>query len=394
MNITPSTAAAPIDITLRPAPPADALKPMWTDLEQRSDGSFFLSWHWIGPWLATLPAGIHPHLMIASRAGEPIGLALLCPRRRRRLGVLRSRRWMLHETGDRAYDRLFMEYNGVLADRRCTDAVTAACLLWLAERLAGADEMVLGGLTLEAERAVRRVAAETGQTVQTRVADTTQWVDFAAVQARGGDFRAGLGRNTRSAVNRAERLYRARGALSFRIAGSVAEALEDFAALEVLHQAGWQARGQAGAFSNPAFRPFHERLIAAGVPTGAVRLCRVSAGGRAIGYLYNFVHRKRVMNYQGGFAFEPDNRLKPGLLSHVLAIEDAMARGEDCYDFLSTPAGHKPLLSNAEQPMNWLTLGPDRVGRRLEAQMRRMRALLVDTAKRSLRGWTAPAKGT
>ena len=383
---------AAIDIALHPLPPLPVLAQIWTDLEARSDSSFFLSWTWIGPWLSQMPAGIEPRLLVARRGSDVVGLAVLCPRRRRRLGLLPGRCWMLHETGDRGYDRLFMEYNGILADRRLGDEVTDTALHWLGARLSANDELVLGGLTLAAERAARRVAARTGHSLQIRTADSAQWVDLAPVRARGGDFRAGLGRNTRAAVNRSERLYRARGRLEYRVAATVEEALADFAGLEVLHQAGWQARGQAGAFSNPAFRPFHEQLIARGVPSGAVRLCRISAGGQPIGYLYNFVHRNRVMNYQGGFAFETDNRLKPGLLSHVLAIEDALARGEDCYDFMSTPAGHKPLLSNAEQPMNWLTLGPDRVSRRVEAHCRWARGLMVDAVKRSLRGWIAPAK--
>ncbi|MBP2299065.1 GNAT family N-acetyltransferase [Azospirillum picis] len=382
-----------IDIALHALPPAEALEAVWTELESRSNSSFFLSWLWIGPWLALMPAGVDPQLLVARRGGDLVGLALLCPRRRRRFGLLRGCCWMLHETGDRTYDRLFMEYNGILADRRFADAVAEAAMLWLVGRLGNTDELVLGGLTASAERAARRVAARTGHTLQLRTADSTQWVDLEKVRAHGGRFRDGLGRNTRSAVNRTERLYRARGPLEYRVAATVEEAMEDFAALEVLHQAGWQARGQAGAFSNPAFRPFHERLITAGVPRGAVRLCRVSAGGGPIGYLYNFVHHDRVLNYQGGFAFEPDNRLKPGLLSHVLAIEEALARGEEAYDFMSTPAGHKPLLSNADQPMNWLSLGPDRLSRRLEATMRQARGVVGDAVKRTLRGWTAPAKG-
>jgi len=384
---------ADIQVALRPLPSMPELARAWAELEGRSDSSFFLSWTWIGSWLAQMPDGIEPQLLIARQGDETVGLAVLCPRLRRRFGLLPSRCWMLHETGDRSYDRLFMEYNGILADRRVADEVTDAMLHWLGERLSANDELVLGGLTLAAERAARRVAARTGHTLQLRVADSAQWVDFGTVRAAGDDFRGGLGRNTRAAVNRSERLYRARGGLEHRVATTVDEALEYFAGLEVLHQAGWQARGQAGAFANPAFRPFHLRLIAEGLPRGAVRLSRVSAGGQAVGYLYNFVHRNRVLNYQGGFAFEADNRLKPGLLSHVLAIEDALARGEDCYDFMSTPAGHKPLLSNAEQPMNWLTLGPDRFSRRMEARVRRARGVMADAVKRSLRGWIAPAKG-
>ncbi|KAA0592565.1 CelD/BcsL family acetyltransferase involved in cellulose biosynthesis [Azospirillum lipoferum] len=382
-----------IRIALHPLPSIPELARAWTELEGRSDSSFFLSWSWIGPWLAQMPDGIEPQLLVAFQGDELVGLAVLCPRLRRRFGLLSSRCWMLHETGDRSYDRLFMEYNGILADRRIADEVTDTMLYWLDERLTANDELVLGGLTPAAERAARRVAARTGHTLQLRIADSAQWVDLGIVRAAGGDFRGGLGRNTRAAVNRSERLYRARGALEHRVATNVDEALEFFAGLEVLHQAGWQARGQGGAFANAAFRPFHQRLIAEGIPRGAVRLSRISAGGQAIGYLYNFIHRNRVLNYQGGFAFEADNRLKPGLLSHVLAIEDALARGEDCYDFMSTPAGHKPLLSNAEQPMNWLTLGPDRFSRRMEAHCRRARGLMADAVKRSLRGWIAPAKG-
>ncbi|MCG5242660.1 GNAT family N-acetyltransferase [Azospirillum doebereinerae] len=386
---------AAIDVQLTPLDRIDGLAPIWSDLEARADGSFFLSWLWIGHWLALLPPAARPHLLTARRDGVVVGLAVLCPRVVWRFGLLRTRCWMLHETGDRIFDRLFMEYNGILADRRHADAVTTASLRWLGERLTRSDELVLGGLTDTAEGAARRVAAQTGHSVQIRMADTTQWVDLDRVRAAGASsYRAGLGKSTRAAVNRAERLYRERGELNYRVAGSVAEALDDFASMEVLHQASWQARGESGAFANPAFRPFHERLIAAGVPSGAIRICRVSAGDAPIGYLYNMVHRNRVMNYQGGFAFEQDNRLKPGLLSHVLAIEDSLRRGEGCYDFMSTAAGHKPLLANAEQPMNWLVLGPDRLSRRLDAQWRQTRGALAETVKRSMRGWAAPAKGS
>lgn len=383
-----------VDIALHPLQRLDGLARVWTDLESRSDGSFFLSWLWIGQWLAHLPTSAKPHLLVARQQGTVVGLAVLCPRVFWRFGLMRARCWMLHETGDRVFDRLFVEYNGILADRHHAEAVTAACLRWLGERLTRSDELVLGGLTDKAESAARRVAAQTGHVVQVRTADTTQWVDLERVRAGGGVYRAGLGRNTRAAVNRTERLYRERGGLEYRVAPTVAEALADFAALEALHQTSWQARGEAGAFANPVFRPFHERLITAGVPSGSVRMCRISAGGQAIGYLYNLVHRNHVMNYQGGFAFEKDNRLKPGLLSHVLAIEDTLHRCEDRYDFMSTPAGHKPLLANAEKPMNWLALGPDRLSRRLDAQWWRARAVLADTAKRSMRGWFAPAKGS
>ncbi|MCW2243936.1 GNAT family N-acetyltransferase [Azospirillum canadense] len=366
------------------------MRQLWTDLESRADGSFFLSWSWIGNWLAFLPAKARPHLLKATSHGRVVGLALLCPRTLWRFGLLRTRCWLLHETGERVFDRLFMEYNGILADRSCAPEVLTACFDWLGSRLTNWDELVLGGLEPAAEAAVRRVAQGQGHTLQVRVADSTQWVDLGHVRQRGGDYLATLGKNTRATVRRAMRLYTDRGPLDYRVAANADEALADFRAMEVLHQSSWAARGQSGAFSNPSFRPFHERLIATGVPEGTVRMCRVSVAGQPVGFLYNFVHRGRVMNYQGGFAYEEDKRVKPGLVSHVLAVEDTLARGEDCYDFMSTPAGHKPLLSNAEQPMNWLALGPDRVSRQIDARLRQAKCGLIERLKRLPRSPLAP----
>ena len=391
MRILPEADDQDIAIELLPANRIDNLKELWTDLEARADGSFFLSWHWIGTWLAFLPVRAHPHVLMARRHGRVIGLALLCPRTLWRFGLLRTRCWLLHETGERAFDRLFVEYNGILADRTCAEAVLGACFEWLGRRLPNWDELVLGGLEPAAETAVRRAAARLGHSLQVRMADSTQWVELDSVRARGGDYLATLGKNTRAAVKRAMRLYAERGALEYRVASTVEEALDDFRAMEVLHQTSWTARGQSGAFANPVFRPFHERLIRDGVPAGAVRLCRISVGGEPIGFLHNFVHRGRVLNYQGGFAYEADKRLKPGIVSHVLAIQDTLKRGEPAYDFMSTPAGHKPLLSNAEQPMNWIALGPDRLTRQIDAKLRHAKAGLTDLMKRLPRPRLAPA---
>src|SRR3546814_15671611 len=44
-------------------------------------------------------------------------------------------------------------------------------------------------------------------------------------------------------------------------------------------------------------------------------------------HLYNFFYRDRVYAYQSGFPRHADNRLKPGLLSHHLAIQMSRANG-------------------------------------------------------------------
>jgi hypothetical protein len=83
--------------------------------------------------------------------------------------------------------------------------------------------------------------------------------------------------------------------------------------------------------------------------------------------LYNFVHDCRVLNYQSGFLYESDGRLQPGLVSHVLSIEDSIARGEHGYDFLAGPGGHKSHLANRERVMKWIATGRESAAAGVEA---------------------------
>jgi len=357
----------PVVVELLPLDGIPDLEAIWKDLEARADGSFFLSWHWIGCWLRHLPASVTPHIIVVRLGDRAVGLAILCRCTIRRFGLLRTPSWLLHETGDPLFDGLTVEYNGILADRSCAERVIVDSLLWMARNLPGCDALVLAGLDASAEALARRVAAELGYRLQVRRADSARLVDLEVVRQRGGNYRAGLGRSTRAGVNRAIRLYEARGGIEYCVARDVDEALAFFYGFERLHRALWAARGKPHSFANPAFRPFHRDLIRRGMDAGVVRLCRLSAGGRDFGYLYNFVWRGRVLNYQSGFAYEDDNRIKPGFVSHVLAIEDALARGEEAYDFMAGPAGHKIHLANAQASMNWISIGPDRLSSRIKA---------------------------
>ena len=124
-------------------------------------------------------------------------------------------------------------------------------------------------------------------------------------------------------------------------------------------------------------------------PHGAVRISRTLAGDQTIGVLYNFVHDGRVLNYQSGFLYESDGRLKPGLVSHVLAIQDSIARGERSYDFLAGGGGHKSRLANREHAMKWIAIGRDSPERRIEAKLRdakrMLRTIATNFPKRSCR---------
>jgi CelD/BcsL family acetyltransferase involved in cellulose biosynthesis len=344
---------------------------LWKDLESRADHSFYLSWLWIGTWLRHLPKGADPHVVIARASSTVVGMAMVCPRKIWRLGLRERTRWLLNETGDASFDRLFIEHNGVLADRSSADRITTLCLEALTRRLQSADELVLSGIGLEVETVARRAAAELATEV--RMADIAPWIDFAQVRRDGGNYRAALGRNTRQAISRAMRLYAERGPVKYLTMETISDALAAFYELIDFHRSRW---GRKGPFAHPGFRQFHEDLIAQGIPVGAVRISRTLVGDRTVGILYNFVHRGHVFNYQSGFFYEDDGRLKPGLVSHVLSIEDSLLRGEASYDFGAGPAGHKPRLANAQRAMTWIAVGKDGPERRIEAKIRRARQKL------------------
>jgi CelD/BcsL family acetyltransferase involved in cellulose biosynthesis len=364
---------AVIDVSVEALQDIERLETSWKELEARATHSFYLSWLWIGTWLRHLPKDAQPHVLIARASSRIVGLAIICRRRTWSFGLRARARWLLHETGDTRFDRLSIEYNNILADRCLVDAVTAACLEALTCRLCRSDQLVLSGIDPELELAASRVARRAELVTDVKVADTSRWVDFSKARLKGGDYRATLGRNTRQAVNRAMRLYGERGPVELRIMQTTSEALAAFDLLTNFHQSRW---GRKAPFTNPRLRAFHEELITRGVPIGAVRLSRTLAGNQTIGVLYDFCHEGRVLNYQSGFLYESDGRLKPGLVSHVLSIEDSIARGELSCDFLAGSAGHKSHLANAEHPMRWIAISRDSAERRIEAKLRRTKRVL------------------
>lgn len=341
-------ASGAIEVEIVPARECRTLAGEWRMLEPRADGSFYLTWLWIGSWLAELPAEIEPLCLRARCGGETVGLALLTPRPARRHGIIASRELYLHATGDARFDQLTIEYNDFLVDRRLAEPVRRAMMAALAERSGLWDELLLDGIV----PALGRHAAALGGRLLLRYRSRYPYFDFAATG--GADCIEGLGRNTRHQIRRTQRLC---GDPKLEIATNSVAAAVFFDGLTQQHTALWESRGKPGAFSNEFLLAFHRRLIADGVARGLVQLLRSRAGdGGIMGHLYNFVHRGRVCSYQSGFARYADKRVKPGLLSHYLAMEMNRRAGQRCYDFMAVDMRYKRSLSNREAEMIWVTV--------------------------------------
>ncbi|MBW6493741.1 MAG: GNAT family N-acetyltransferase [Burkholderiaceae bacterium] len=173
--------------------------------------------------------------------------------------------------------------------------------------------------------------------------------------AGGGaeSYERALSRNTRSQLRRSLKLYGERGAVEITPAANPDEAAVFMGELGELHRALWRRRGSGGGFRTDEIMRFHRALIARGQAASHIDMVRASAGGTAIGYLYNLVHRGKVYFYQSGFEYEADAKLKPGLCTHALAIEHYGARGFSEYDFLAGDARYKRSLAQGERELHW-----------------------------------------
>ncbi len=362
--------------SLVPCPSPAALAPLWRELEARADASFFQSWGWIGTVIATF--GAPAWLAMVQRDGRVIGLGLLGWRPGRIFDWLRTPSLHLNETGDAARDAVMIEYNGLLAEAGREAAANAAMVTLLAGKRDGSlwRELYLSGVAPAIEQECQRA----GLMVRRLKTHVAPLADFSAMAP--GDPLDALSRNSRQQIRRALRYYENRGAVAVEPAASIDQAQAGLEALAQAHTAAWQARGRPGAFANPNFHRFHRHLIADGFAAGTVELLTIRAGDAAIGYLYNFRYGRFAYSYQSGFHYEADERAKPGLVGHVLAMRAYRAQGLAGYRFLAGDSRYKASLSTGHDELRWLAVHRPDLPHRLEA--------LARTVLRTVRSYRPP----
>lgn len=345
-----------IDIEREALPPLAALEREWRALERMAGRGFFLSWAWIGTWLATLPREVKPFLLRAKRSGTTVGIALAVER-------AAARTLYLNATGDRDLDAIYIEHNGFLCEMSAERAVLNALAAWFAQAQPPLGALHLPGIAAAARRG--------------RLIDEVQEaagfaMNLARVGKAGGDVGAALGGKMRQQLRRALRAYEARGVLELSEAASLGAALAFFDAMKQLHIASWQRRRRRHAFASPHFERFHRALIEREFGNGAVQLLRIAVGGAPIGYLYNFRGNGIVYAYQSGFD-DGHRGLSPGVVSHALALAHNAKHGERLYDFLAGANRLKENFATNRYKLFWQVLRRPRLDHRLRAAARHIR---------------------
>jgi len=314
----------------RPVEDAPTFVEAWVEACKAADVALFSSPAWIAVWLDRLPPGVTPWALY--RDDRPLGLF------GRTRGPFGGDRVLMSETGHSGADAIYAEDLDFLLPEQ-DQAGRIAAMRALLRTAGGRAEIVVRNATRAASAALVRAAADADRRLRVINRQTAFSIDLDGVRRSGAGYVESLGPGARRQIRRSRRLYEERGPLTLEIV-SDADAFDDaWTDLVALHGAAWRARGREGVFANDAVLRFHRDLVAVCARRPEFGLSafigRVRAGDDLIGCLYHLAWRGRVSNYQTGFRFEADNRLKPGLVSHAMMADYLIDAGERQYDLLA-----------------------------------------------------------
>jgi hypothetical protein len=300
----------------------------------------------------------------------------LYSRQRTRLGPFPITRLFVNASGDHIAD---IEHNDILALPEHRDRILGDFVAHVLE--SRSDELALTGFN-------HATAARIGELWPSQAFDghvsEAPFVALGRLRSEQKEYILTLSSNTRSNIRRTLRAYQNRyGMPSLQRASTADEASLWLRELIALHEKRWKAKGQPGAFSSKLAKDFHESIVRSSVEhadgTSRMRLdlLRLQFGTETVGFTYNLVYQRRVNFYQGGFSYSSDdNKLRPGLALHALAIAHYLAEGLLEYDFLGgEPEGvqYKRSLSTDVRRLAWTAIPFPTVKMALLAGLRRLR---------------------
>ncbi|MFT4808830.1 MAG: CelD/BcsL family acetyltransferase involved in cellulose biosynthesis [Paraglaciecola sp.] len=161
------------------------------------------------------------------------------------------------------------------------------------------------------------------------------------------------------------------GPLELNIAHTIDEALNTFAITAQWHQQCWSDTSEGSGLDSPHFVNFHNDLIRQALLRQEIKLIKVTAGNRTLGYLYCFSFHNKIYFYLSSVNYAiSDNKLKPGLVSHYLAIQHFKSLGYDSYDFIGGEALYKQSLSTVSYPLAMLSINKPTLRYKFEALAR------------------------
>lgn len=318
------------------------LAPEWTALLAESDANcLFLTWEWAFTWWKHLGAGCKLHIVLVRRGGELMAIAP----------------WVLRHGS-------FHELPPVPAFQFLGSGVAGSDYLDLIIRRGYEVQAVkiLSECLIDSGRALAFMRMRADGPAATLVDRMRQhrWRVWQGpqetcpfVSLRGQTFEtylASLGSEHRYAFRRKLTRIERRFAARFDLTGSEVDRTKSLADLFALHDSRWHTRGDAGAFSTPALRAFHDELSRVALAAGWLRLWVLRLDGKPAAAVYGFLYRRTFYFYQSGF--DPDfSRESVGLVTLGVAVRGAMEEGIDELDLLHGTERYKSHWASAAREL-------------------------------------------
>ena len=341
------SAAVRIDIVPSSARSVAAVR--WRHLEQTSDGlGLTNSWAWLAAWLTYYGDRV-PHCFVFGMKGNTdIGAALVTS------GTIRIK-WIavpsvhLGTAGEPEAESTYVQRNRLLVSADQLDNFAAGLIKVIAQR--PWSRFNLDGMVPAHASALVRAGRAIGLQWDVDPQPSPTFAFPLAAEHGHPDVISALGPNTRYSIRRSLRLL---GPLTTEWAQTPDEAHDILRDLIGLHQQRWTRRGAPGAFARERKAQYHAALIDELVPRGELVAFRVKQNEKTVGALLSLVEDGYLLSYKCGFAEYPeDNRLKPGLITHALCMEESRQRGFVGYDFLTGDVPYKRQLANTERVVSW-----------------------------------------
>jgi hypothetical protein len=212
------------------------------------------------------------------------------------------------------------------------------------------QELRLDGLLGQEAISVQNIARKQGFLSHVHSEQLTYSIDLDFIKNKyNGNYLESLSSNTRSQLRKALRdAQKGLGEVVLEQSVTEKESLEWLSELAKLHQLRWNTKEIREGFAIPQFYDFQRDLVKACIAANQLQMLRLSAGGKPLAYLYNFIFKGTSSFYMSGIDYNQTTSFRPGMLAHWYAIEKNLSLDLAKYDFLAGTNRYKESLSTTK----------------------------------------------
>ena len=314
-----------------------ALATQWKSLEGRANCSVFLSWLWIGQWLELVSDKMF--VIEAYQNEEVVGLGVFVENQRKALGLFSITQWHLHRTGNVQQDQIWIEHNDFLLAADIADEVRCIMIEALYNHNDKYHEVIIGLSSVKVLNYFHQHFTQSSILIES----SGYAVNYSSINK--SYLQEVLSKNTRSQINRSNKILNQLGELTFKVVTKTDEIRSLYNDIAAIHIERWGNTTEGSGFSNKAFVDFHHQLVN-NDKSSTVQVVVLLLDKVPIGYLINYIYNEKVYFYLSALKSFSNNKIKIGLTLHEKAIDYYAREGIKSYDFLGGEARYKDSLSN------------------------------------------------